>query len=241
MKELIKKLKKTKAKAPTALATATHANQGLMGISALKQMCQIKGFKIPSMSCTHYIAFRGDVRGRLEWLLSCNFLPLCYTGFMTNAKYHTKANYWLDNLSDTIDNESGRYKFTLYDLEDAVKYITPDTTTPHVILDFRGFGNNMFPYMAEITKWAKEVVAEVAENQKKLLTFGDKWTLEHDHNPIITVLTDYCDSHNMNLCPDEYVFLHTLQVKEVYESCPLDNTHCESYVWKPNTKALANG
>lgn len=240
MKRLIAKLKKSKGKRPTALNTAMHTNQGLMGISALKQMCQLTNHNIPSMSCTHYMAFRGDVRGKLEWLVSCNFLPLMYTGVMTNAKYHTNANYWLENLGDAIENETGRYSFVLQDLELAKNLITRDTVCPHMILDFRGFEQNFFGHIDEISIWVRDIVMRVVKYQNDLIKFGDKWDIEHHHNPMITILGDWDGGYGLNPCIPNYVEVHHWQGKDRYTNGLAYGTTCQTIVRKFTKEELAN-
>lgn len=231
---------------PSPLLTAMTTNQALMGISGLKQFCQLQGYKIPSMNCTHYFRFLGDSRSALEWLLACNFLPLMYTGLQPDMGRLQKYNYWLDNVNDTLENETGRYSFKLDFATGYAKHLNKDTVLPHMILDFRGLEELAFGTHHEVQEFMTEVCDHVASLQDGLTKIEHPdyeratWDVEHDHNPMITVLTDWTGSYACSPLLAKYEEVHSQVVTDTYEGCSRNGTACTTYVRKYTKEELAN-
>lgn len=183
----------TKASNLDGLDMGLHTSQGLMALSALKQYMNIQGLQMPSMNYTHYVRFARHPQMVLEWLLRCNFLPLFYTGNTTDAEEACNAQFFLDNLADDIEGVLERYPITNHDFDGYKALIPADRITPHMILDFRGLGAEAARIGHDVVNaYINEVCDYVKEVQDTMDTYGDKWDIEKNHNPLITVLTDDC-------------------------------------------------
>lgn len=195
-----------------------HTSQGLMGLSALKQYMNIKGLKMPSMNYTHYVRFVKHPQVVLEWLLNCNFLPLFYTGNTTSAEEACNAQYFLDNLQDDIEGVHDRYPITNHTLDSYKALIPAAKITPHMVLDFRGIElagarvgwDTVNAYIVEVCMYIKET-------QDLLETYGKKWDIEKNHNPMITILTDDHGGDSVVLDTDDMQRVHK---HENYDECP---------------------
>lgn len=184
----------------SGLTNATHTSQGLMGIASLKTFINVSNLKMPSMNYTHYVRFCRHPQMVLEWLLNCNFLPLYFTGNSTSLDEATNAQFFLENLEDDVEGALERYPISHLDLELYKTLITPDRITPHMILDFRGLGDVALRVgHDEVAKYVQEVCSYVREVQDTLETYGGKWDIEKNHNPMITVLSDYQDGKFLGL------------------------------------------
>lgn len=243
MNKLLTKL--TMIKDPTPLQTAMNTNQGLMGLSGMKQLCHIQGFKIPSMNCTHYVRFFGDSRGVLEWLMGCNFLPLMYTGIQPDMKKLQDYNYYLDNVGDILDNETGRYSFKLGYATDYERMIPAGVILPHMVLDFRGLQQLAFGHHNEVQEFITGVCNYVAGVQDSLTEINhpdyerSTWDIEHDHNPMITVMSDWTGSFAPSPLLAKYKQIHTFVGTDVFDGALEQNTFAGTYVREYTKKELA--
>ena len=209
-----------------AVANAMNVNAVLMCLSGLKQMLNLRGLKMPDMSCTHYYNFGGMVRSDLEWFDNCNFLPLFYTGVTTNKKELDYYKHWSLNMSDHIEGFADRYPITEGTAPDYLAAILTNKAlvTPHVILDYRKSVSN--DRMVQDREVLMGLLRAITTQQGQLLTFGDKWDLETCHNPMITVLV-----HGTNVIHIQgYEQVHSQIVTTDFEGADPQSIQAITYV-----------